>query len=195
MLDASEVVVGANGRIYVADADAAASVLPDDVTTALNAAFTEIGYVSEDGVTFTNGQEIEDINAWQSFYPIRKVVTAKNTSVQFVMRQWNAATVAFAFGGGTVDTSAGLATYEPPAPGELDERCLVVEWEDGDDTYRLVLPRGMVTGEVESNVVRSAAADLPISFDITPSGLPTPGDLDSQPWYLLTDASAFTLQS
>lgn len=191
MLDASEVVVGANGRVLTAPADTVAANLPDDIDTALDTDFVEVGYVSEDGVTFTNGQDIEDIEAWQSFYPVRKVVTGKSTSVQFVMRQWNIENVQLAFGGGNVDEGSGVAVYTPPEPGELDERALIVEWVDGADTYRLVLPRGLVTGEVESNVVRSAAADLPISFDITPAGLPESGDLSTQPWYLITDAAGF----
>lgn len=190
MQDASEVVVGANGRILVADADTVAGLLPDDMG-ALDGTFMEVGYVSEDGVTFTNGQDIEDILAWQSFYPVRKVVTGKSTSVQFAMRQWNEITVKLAFGGGEIDVNSGVSIYVPPAPDTLDERAMVVEWEDGDDTYRLVLPRGLVTGEVESNVVRSAAADLPVSFDVTPSGQPDDEDLSTQPWYLITDAPWF----
>jgi hypothetical protein len=185
-----EVVVGSNGSVYVAPVGTA---LPTNIAGALNVAFKELGYVSEDGITFTNGQEIEDINAWQSFYPIRKVVTSKSTSVQFVLRQWNEDTVKLAFGGGTISRTAGVTTYLPPEPGTLDERAMIIEWEDGSETFRLVLPRGLVSGEVESNVVRSAAADLPISFDVTPSGNPVAGNLSTQPWYLVTDSTAFVI--
>lgn len=190
MPDASEVVVGANGRVLVAPAGTA---LPTNMA-APNAAFIEVGYVSEDGVTFTDGQDREDIGAWQSFYPIRKVVTGKNSGVEFVMRQWNEHTVKLAFGGGTISRTGGVSTYTPPEPGDLDERAMIVEWEDGDDTYRLVFPRGEVTGEVSSNVTRTAAADLPISFESTPAGVPSgPSDLANQPWYLLTDADQFAI--
>ena len=188
-VDASEVVVGGNGRVLVADADTA--VFPETMA-ALDSGWTEVGYVSEDGITFTSGQEIEDIMAWQSFYSIRKVVASKSATVEFVMRQWNEDTVALAFGGGSVSRAAGVATYIPAEPGDLDERAMIVEWEDGADTYRLVLPRGLVTGEVSTNVVRTAAADLPVSFEITPEGLPDE-DIESNPWYLLTDADGFAL--
>jgi hypothetical protein len=189
-LDASEVVVGANGRVLVAPADSA--TFPEDMSS-MGAEWVEVGYVSEDGVTFTAGQEIEDIMAWQSFYAIRKVVTGKTVSVEFAMRQWNEDTVVFAFGGGEVTRAAGVATYVPAEPGDLDERAVCVEWEDGADTYRLVLPRGIVTGEVSSNVTRSAAADLPVSFEITPDGLPDGSNIETNPWYLLTDADGFAL--
>lgn len=188
-VDANDVVVGANGRVLTAPTGTA---LPTTMA-ALNVAFIEVGYVSEDGVTFTDGKDVDDIGAWQSFYPIRKVVTGKTSTVEFVMRQWNESTVKLAFGGGTISRTAGVTTYTPPGPEELNKIATVIEWQDGSSTYRLVLPVGMVTGEVSSNVVRSAAADLPVSIEVTPAGLPVPGTPSTQPWYLLTNAPQFAL--
>lgn len=194
-VDANEVVVGANGAVYVAPAGTAVPTTP---TVALNAAFVEVGYVSEEGITFTGGAEQEDILAWQSFYPIRKIITARTAGMEFVMKQWNESTVKLAFGGGTIDRNGAVTTYVPPSPSELDVRALVVEWQDGANDYRLVIPRGQVSGEVSTQLVRNSAADLPVSFAATPSGEadtlsspPTAGQLLTQPWYLLTDQTGF----
>jgi hypothetical protein len=189
--DASEVVVGANGSVYTAPFGTALPAEGEDPTTALNAAFNEHGFVSEDGVTFRDGKEIEDILAWQAFYPIRKVVSAKSSGVEFVLRQFNPDNAELAFGGGAVDVTSGVATYTPPAPGELAELSLVVDWQDGDNNFRLVLPKGIVTEEVESELVRTAALDLPIVFEVTPEGEPTEGDPDSYPFYILSDHPAW----
>ena len=186
--DASEVVVGANGSVFTAPFGTA---LPTNVATALNAGFTEHGYVSEDGVTFRDEKEIEDIEAWQSFYAIRKVVASKTSGVEFVLRQFNPDNAALAFGGGDVDVASGVATYTPPGPGEIDERSTVVEWLDGDSTFRLVVPKAIVTGEVESNLVRTAAADLPIALEATPSGAPVEGDPETFAFYLVSDHPAW----
>lgn len=195
-VDSDEVVVGADGRVYVAPEDTA---VPDDLGS-LGGAYVDLGYISEDGINFKNGQDIEDIPAWQSFYPIRKVVSAKSTGVEFVLKQWNNETVKLAFGGGQIvdDNGGTLKIYVPPAPGEIDNRVMIIDWEDGDSNYRLVLPRGLVTGETETNIVRTAAADLPISFEVTPEGAPdtlsdppTADQLGTQPWYLITDAPQF----
>lgn len=195
--DASEIVVGANGRVLVADPDNV-SAWPEDVVTGSGdtldpSVWTEVGFVSEDGVTFTDGKNVNDINAWQAFYSVRKIVADKSSKVEFVMRQWDGATIALAFGGGQVDTSgsAGAAIYTPAAPGDLDHRAMVIEWVDGDATYRLVLPNGIVTGEVSTKLTRTEAADLPVAFEVTPAGTPTEGDLSSQPWYIVTDADQF----
>lgn len=194
-VDANDVVVGANGAVYVAPAGTAVPTTP---TAALNAAFIEVGYVSEEGVTFTGGVEQEDINAWQSFYPIRKLITARSAGVEFVMRQWNENTVKLAFGGGTIKRNGAVTTYVPPTPTEFDVRALVVQWADGVNDYRLVIPRGQVTGEVSTQLVRNSAADLPVSFEATPSSAastisdpPLAAELLTQPWYLLNDQLGF----
>lgn len=189
MQDASEVVIGANGSFHTAPFGTA---LPTNVSTALNAAFLEHGFVSEDGVTFRDEKEVEDIEAWQSFYPVRKVVASKTSGVEAVLRQFNPDNAALAFGGGDVDVAAGVATYTPPVPGELAEISTVVEWVDGDSTFRLVIPKGIVTGEVETNLVRTAAADLPIAIEATPDSAPVEGEADTFPFYIVSDAPGWT---
>lgn len=189
MQDASEVTIGANGDLYTA---VFGTTLPTDIDTNLNAAFGDgHGYISEDGVTFRDGKEIEDIPAWQSFYPVRKVVSAKTSGIEAVLRQFNAANAELAFGGGDVDVSGGVAIYTPPAPGEIQELSAVVEWVDGEYTYRLVIPKGIVTGEVESNLVRTAALDLPIVIEATPEGAAVEGEPETFPFYIVSDHPAF----
>lgn len=186
--DASEVVVGGNGSVSTAPFG---TTLPTTIDADLHAAFFEHGYVSEDGVTFRDGKEIEGIPAWQSFYDIRKVVSAKTSGCEYVLRQFNPENVQLAFGGGEYDVSGGVATYTPPEPGSIDERSLVVEWVDGDYTFRLVFPKGMVTGEVESVLNRTQATDLPIAFEATPEGQPVEGEPDTFPFYILSDHPAW----
>lgn len=188
--NADEVVIGANGNFYTAPYSASLA-LPDAVDDTLDAKFAQHGFVSEDGVTFTDGKEIEDIEAWQSFYPIRKVISSKSSKLELVLRQFNNKNVQLAFGGGSIDTAGGDSIYVPPAPGELDERSAVVEWNDGDYSFMLVVPKGIVTDDVETNLVRTAAADLPIGFEATPAGNPTVGDETSYPWYIVSDHPAF----
>ena len=43
---------------------ATTATLPTDAVTALDTAFTSVGYISEDGITETNTRESEDIKAF-----------------------------------------------------------------------------------------------------------------------------------
>jgi hypothetical protein len=182
--DATEVVVGANGDVFVAPID---TTLPADVDDPLDGAFSDaLGFTSEDGVTATDGKTTVNIGAWQSFYPLRTIVTERNFTVAFVLRQWNQDTVSLAFGGGTFEATGSFTKYIPPDPSTIDERVLVVDWADGDDLYRLVVPRCVVSEDVASQVTRTNAADLPITMTVL---APAEGD---DPWFLMTNAVRFS---
>lgn len=292
--DASQIVVGANGTISVAPVG---SPLPTDVASPLDGAFAELGFTDDSGVKFTDARTYNPVPAWQSLYPIAQLLQSKESTLAFVLRQWNSANVLLGFGGGAIDgigggarntvaialtgfsgtdsfhltyaaaesavitrgtnyTAAGIkaafegiagvdfavtvsdvsdngfiiewdavgtataitvtntsgvtatvqvlvagaddtgtsSVYTPPLPEDgVDYRSLVVEWEGGDGfTYRVVVPRGMAGGSIETDLVRAAPADLPVSFMVMPSDSPTEGDLSTQPWYMVTDNSNIT---
>lgn len=187
-LDADQIVVAGSGHVYAAPAD---STLPSDPTSALDAAFVELGYTTEDGVTLTPGMDTEDVRAWQNPYAVRTLITARHLDVGFVLQQWNKDSIQLAFGGGTFTLTAGppaYTTYEPPAPDVIDFRALVVDWEDNGDSYRLVVPRGMVTSQAETTLARTSESDLPITFGARPEGQPVAGQMATQPFVLLSDA-------
>jgi hypothetical protein len=178
----NEIVVGGNGRILVAEVGTAA---PADITEAASASWTELGYVSDEGVTFTVGKEIEDVNVWQSFYAVRRLMTAQSGQLGFELAQWNRDTVPLAFGGGTIsEPAAGAYRYTPPEPGPIDERALILEFEDGDYSFRIVVPVGMVTEDVETTLNKAPNGVLPITFGVN-------GQEGVAPWYLDTDHPAF----
>lgn len=180
--DAQETILGATGSVHVAPAGTA---LPVDEVVALNAAFIEVGFVSEDGATLNDSKEINEHPAWQSTTFIRRNVASRATTVAFSMLQWNDETVPFALGGGVVtEPTAGHYKYEPPTAEEIDTRALVLQWSDKGYEYRLVIAEGMVTEDVESQLNREALAGLPITFAAQDNGT-------DPVWFLLTDDPAF----
>ena len=183
MADAAEVVVGSGGSIHIAPTGTA---LPTTATGALNSAFFDRGYICEDGISASFGVTVEDVNAFQSLLPIRRVVTGRTAEMGFTLRQWSAETFSFALGGGSFDSDeAGNFTFYPPGNDEaLSERTVVIEWNDGDKHYRLCILRAVVVENVETSIVRNAAADLPITLSVL-------GSEDSDAWYLVTDDPAF----
>lgn len=189
MNDVDEIVVGANGSIHVAPVGTAA---PADPVEAYGAGWVDLGYASEDGVTLTVSKELGTVDVWQSFFPGRRMVTGRDLAAAFVLRQWNEGNIVLAWGGGEVthvvaDGPPAVVEhwrYEPPAPEDVDERTLAVDWVDGTKHYRLIIVRGMVTENVETKLAKADAADLPITFGII-------GEDGVVPWFLLTDDPAF----
>lgn len=180
----SQIVIGANGSVFVAPVGTTA---PADIATAWAAAWVDLGYASEDGVTFRDSKSTERINVWQMFHAARHIVTEVDTSASFVLRQWSKDTVPFAFGGGTITTTAGPPAhylYTPPSPEVIQEKAVGIEWIDGTKTYRLVLPRVMVTEGVETNLTRTGPSDLPITVSVM-------GTDGATGWTLRTNDPAF----
>lgn len=181
-LDSEELVIGASGHIYVGPTSATA---PTNATTAPAGGYTDIGFTTEDGVRFRDEKTITDINAWQSFYPLKKLVTARASSVAFVMEQWNHLTVPIAFGGGTITGSGSDFHYVPPDPSVLDERRIIVDILDGDDILRFYLPKVISVETVEAQFARNVAGLLPVTFAVV-------GVAGEAPWEFFTHDADFS---
>jgi hypothetical protein len=158
-IDATEVRVAGAGHVYVAPEG---TPMPDDLG-AMPAPWVDVGYVSTDGVTFTFSRETEDLDAWQGD-KIRVLTTREPATVGFALIQTNSDIMVLAFGGGTVvEVATGLFKYEP-VQGENAIRSIVVEFTDEDITYRYLVTRAQVEGDVTFTLTRAGAVTYPLTF-------------------------------
>ncbi len=182
---AEEITVALTGSVNIAPYTDDLE-LPEDMGT-LDDAFIDMGYTTEDGVTFNAVPNVEDIMAWQKATPVRRIVTSREVTIGYTLEQLNLDTFAHAFGGGEwTEPTAGVYRYDPPADADpLAEYACVIDFEDGNRKGRFVMIRGTVNDAVETNLVRNNAAMLPVSIaGLTPDGEPSP-------WYFLSDDPAF----
>ena len=110
-LEASNVVVASFGHIYIAPEGTA---LPTDVATALPAAWVDVGYVGEDGVTFSLSRDTEDVMAWQSTEAVRRLITAEPKELSFELLEFDPESVQLAFRGGTTTACGQSRRAWPP---------------------------------------------------------------------------------
>ena len=176
-LNANAVRVAGTGEVFVAPTGTAA---PTDPTTPLPVAWVGMGYTSTDGVTFTMSRDTADIDAWQGS-KLRTVTNAEPTTIEFNLMETNYNTLPVVFGGGTIDVETaplgadgqplaeGDVTYTPPAEGVNTIRSCVVEFKDGDVTYRYYFPRVQVEGDVSFSLTRSDAVGYSVTFGILAS--------------------------
>lgn len=181
--DPNELLVASRGDIYIAPVGTAEPTDPDADTPQI---WRKLGYVTEDGVTFNRSIDIEEFMAWQERTAVRREVTGEELTVSFELEQWNEGNFAFAFGGGeVVEGPDGIYTYDFPTGADaLDEKALLVRWEDGDKHYQLGFAQGTVSDEVEFNLTRSDLATLGVAFKALASG-------DSSGVTFVTDDPAF----
>ncbi len=180
-LEAPEVRVTGTGHVYVAPIGTA---IPAGIDTALThaAGWVELGYTTEAGARFAFGREVNRIMGWQSFDPLRIVVTNLPKSVSVDLMQWNQHTLKLALGGGTVtEPSSGQYEYEPPAESFVDERMFAIEGIDGDYNYRFIYRKALNESGVNFDFVRSNPVVFPITMGILAA------DSGLKPFKLQTD--------
>jgi hypothetical protein len=179
-----QTLIGASGTVYV-NTPGSTVTAPTSEISALDSDLVELGFISEDGVTFRDSKDVGELKAWQTPYPVRRFVTGRAFEAEFNLEQWNWHTVPLAFGGGVLtEPTPGHYKYVPPDADDLDIRALVIDWVDGTRKYRLWVPNTMVTAPVEVNVKRDDGAMFPVTLGALFDGV-------NPPFALFTDDPAF----
>lgn len=155
--NAQNVRVGATGVIYHAPL---ATALPTDVTTALNAAFVDVGYVTDDGLTGEPDESTADMRAWGGDL-VRRVISEYGETYQFTMMETNANSIAAYFGNGSATAWEGK---------QIEIRkswCFHIT--DGVKIRRIVLPDAAVTDRGAITYATTEAIAYPVTVSTFPN--------------------------
>lgn len=182
MPNANSIVIPGQFTLYTAPVGTAA---PADAVAALAAGWTDLGYTTEDGSSFSTEPSFEEVRSHQSDYPTRLLKTGDSATIGATLQEFSRATMVQAFGGGTITTvSAGQYRYDPPGPGGSTPTACIMDWQDGTAKFRLVIPKARARAGVELGLEKTNEAGLPLS-------LSAEGQAGQSPWYLLTNSAAF----
>lgn len=153
---AENVRVGVTGAIYMGETSADA---PTSAIAALTG-FTELGYVSSDGVTETRDRSTSQIRAWQNSDLVREVVTEATATFQFTLLETNASVLS-AYYGVSVDGTDGSIEVDPGATG--GRKSFVIDLVDNDVAIRTYVPSGEILS-VGEQVYQNGE---PVGYDLT----------------------------
>lgn len=172
-IDPSEVQVGSpNGPgIYIAPAG---TEPPDGTDDDWEAPWRILGYLSSDGPTVGQSVDQEDIQPWQSTVPIRSVITARSVTLQFVMWQLNALTLAVYFDADepTPDADGAIdMVIRSDTPQHL--YAIGIDSADAERVFRIAFARASLSTAGDMQITRGAAVPL----DVTLSALDDAGEL------------------
>ncbi|MFF8598682.1 phage tail protein [Streptomyces sp. NPDC015232] len=177
--NSAEIRVAGTGKLYVAKVGTAAPAFGADSTTDW-ASWTNLGFTTGDGVTFSKKDKLEAIDSWQSVSPVHYIYSARDLSLKFSLLQFNEDTLPFFMGGGKVEADAAPATdtykYEIAERPYADARALGLEFTDVKAggttvvTYRFIIPRGQVTATDDIKLNRKGAAQLGVTFSAMSNG-------------------------
>lgn len=165
-LDASKVEVAVTGAVYLAPLG---TTLPTDSSTALEAAFENVGYLSEDGITETPEEDDETIQAWQNGDVVRRVITSHEIQYAFTMIETNEHTLKAYYG--NYSTEVGSEGDVKITGEQLPRQCMVIETIDQDMLRRRVVPVAQVVERGEVELTNSDAT----GYEVTVTGYPDDG--------------------
>ena len=130
-----------SGMFYHAPAGTA---LPTTADAALGAAWTEVGYVSQDGLSVSVNASTDSIKDWGN-RTVRVIVTESEETAQSTVITTTEETLATVLGednvaaaGGTITAALTLATLPP-------EEAFLWRMKDGDDMIIVGCTKGQVT--------------------------------------------------
>lgn len=147
------------------------STEPDDIDTAWDAAWTDLGYTNE-GSTQSYSPSYEDVEVAEELEPLDSVATGRTISVAFTLAELTAQNLKAAMNGGTVTFTAAVTgppatraftKFEPPALGTEVHTMIGFEAEDGKE--RIVWRDCKQVGNVEMSRRKGAEkAGIPCEF-------------------------------
>jgi hypothetical protein len=157
-LDSGNVRVGVTGVVYVAPLG---TTLPTSVSTTPNAAFKDLGYISDGGITQSISSDSTEIKAWQNATTVRTLQTGHTVTYQMEFLEVNWLTLYTYVG----NFSAGVSEL---TADQLARKSWIIHVDDGTDDFRIVIPEGQITERGDTAIVSGDAFKLPVTVTAYP---------------------------
>lgn len=159
--DATQVAVGADVRAYVGPTG---STAPSNASSTPDAAFKDLGWVNEDGLTEASTISTSDIKGTDGTV-LRRVITDQGKSFKLTfLESKNTNVLGLYYGSATTITGAtGPVTTISVKAKTRDLRAFVFDVVDGDDIVRLYTDNAEVTST--GDIVYNAKGD-PVGYEV-----------------------------
>lgn len=137
-----------------------------------SAGYTDVGYLTEDGVQFSNETSQSDVSSWQSTQPTRSDIISDTDTLTVVMQETNITTLGL-FTGATLSSALlltntkelGISKPERPSTKFYRGLAIAVDGEGADEYFiARFYPRLKVTGKSDQQYSKG---DDPISWGVT----------------------------
>lgn len=165
MADTAQVTAGkpkVGGHVFRAPIG---TTLPTDATAALNEAFIDMGYISDDGVTNSNSPESSIVRAWGGTQVLTIQESKEDTfQLKFISAE-NAEVQKMAYGNTNVTgTNFSTGVSVSANAKELEEAAYVIEMiAKGNIAHRVVIPKAKPS-EISDIVYNDSD---PVGYEVT----------------------------
>jgi hypothetical protein len=175
-LDSDNVRVAVTGAVYVAPTGTTG---PTTSSSALDAAFVDLGYVSADGITENIDRTTNQIRAWQNGSLVREVTSEGTYSVDMTFIETNEAVLELYYG---TANSSGEFNIDPTSTG--GRQSFVIDVVDGSSVERIYIP----AGEITSVGTRTLASGEAVGYQVTITAYADTGSTSFTKWFSTLEA-------
>lgn len=154
-----------NADVYVADTGTTG---PTDIVTDWPAGWEALGLLSQDGMTETRDESVNDHFAWGGIL-VRTTRSNHKRSFTVTALEDNPVVFALVNPGSEADTVGDVTTRTIKVPG-TDIRAFGLELRDGDIVKRRVIPRGEVVEVGEITRSESEMEMYELTINVYPDG-------------------------
>ena len=168
MADSTKVVAGkpkVGGAIWSAPLG---TKLPTDATTALDLAFKDLGYVSDDGLTNELTTDTEEIKAWGGDTVLTAQTGTSDTFTYKLIESLNIEVLKEVYGSSNVTGTLATGIKISVNSKEKIEHVIVIETALRDKLKRIVLPIAKIKEMAEITYVDGE----PVGYEVTVQALP-----------------------
>lgn len=166
-LSEANVLVPVTGALYYDKTGAGTA--PTDGTTALNAAFKDLGYVSEDGVTisFPDAGDVTNLKAWQNQATVRtlRTTTEDVPTISLTLIETKIEVIEAVFGV-SVTSGASEGSFEYDANDTRTSARVVLSIVDGSELIRLYAPQAVVSSIDDMTLTSTDVLGWSITLDL-----------------------------
>lgn len=122
------------------------TTLPTDATTALDNAFVEIGYCSEDGLVNSNSPETDSIKAWGGDTVLTLLTSKEDTFNLTLLEATDVNVLKLVYGDSNVTGTLAAGITVKANAQDLEEHVFVVDMIlKNDSVKRIVIPQAKVS--------------------------------------------------
>lgn len=146
--------------------------LPEGLADAIDAAFEDSGYISDEGLNLTPERSTESIRDW-SGAEVRKILTEFAATLAWAHLETNEASLKNYFGDENVTVTGATVTEGRRIAAqlratELPRKSWIFKIKDGDARVLIVVPDGQITDTGEVSFVKSGAITWPCTLTTYP---------------------------